>query len=270
MVEGREGGRKLCYDIPPGGGGAGQEMLIRGTVSTTQIRNGTRPHDPGGGEVQLAASWDVAVAWQVLQPTSQPTSVMVVTEELQRDVWTCLKSGPSFRGRDAINVNGTYHSVGAPADALQHVAEECADFAGVGAVVVAPPAVFAGVVAADVTALTDAGMVTVVVADAGTAFQTDLAGVVAADVATLADAGMVTVGVVDLADAGMAVPADPAGVVTVGGAFLADAREGTVGVSDLADAGRALPANLAGVVTMGVAWDGVPSRPCWIGHRRCD
>ena len=49
-------------------------------------------------------------------------------------------------------------------------------------------------------------------------------GVVAADVTTLADAGMVTVcGVADLANAGMAFPVDPAGVVTVGVAFLADA-----------------------------------------------
>ena len=101
------------------------------------------------------------------------------------------------------------------------------DFSGGGAVVMAPPAVFSGVVAADVTTLADAGMVTVGVAgfdDAGMAFPADLAGVVAADVTTLADAGMVTVGVSDLADAGMALPADLAGVVTVGVAPLADVR----------------------------------------------
>ena len=107
-------------------------------ISPGQGRSG----NPGGGEVQLAASRDVAVAWPILQPTSQPARVMVVTEELQRDVWTCLESGPSFRGRDAIGVSGTFHPVGAPTNALWHVAEECADFAGGGAVVVAPPAVF--------------------------------------------------------------------------------------------------------------------------------
>ena len=85
-------------------------------------------------------SWDVARP--ILQPTSQPVSLMVVMAELQRDVWTCLESSPSFRGRDAIGVSGTFHPVGAPTDAFRHVAEECADFAGGGAVVVAPLAVF--------------------------------------------------------------------------------------------------------------------------------
>ena len=64
-----------------------------------------------------------------------------------------------------------------PTNALWHVAKECADFAGGGAVVVAPPAVFAGVVAADVTALADAGKVTIGVAgwaDAGMAFPAKL------------------------------------------------------------------------------------------------
>ena len=115
---------------------------------------GPRPWGGGGGEVQLAASRDVAVA----------------------------------RGRDAIGVSGTFHPVG--------VSEECADFA----VVVAPPAVSVGVVAADVTTLADAGMVTVGVAglaDAGMVFPADLAGVVAADATTLADAALVTVGVAD-------------------------------------------------------------------------
>ena len=134
-----------------------------------------------------------------------------------------MGSGPSFRRGDAIGVGGTFHSVGAPADALWHVAEECADFAGGVAVVMAPPAVFAGVVSADVTSLADAGMVTVGVADladAGMAFPADLAGVVAADVTTLANAGMLTVSVANLADAGMAFPADPSLVVTVGVASL--------------------------------------------------
>ena len=132
-------------------------------------------------------------------------------------MWTGLESGPSFREREAIGVSGTFHPVGAPTDAIRHVAEECANFAGSGAVVVAPPAVFAGVVAADVAALADAGKVTVGVAglaDAGMAFPADFAGAVAADATTLVDAGMVTVGVTDLADAGMAFPTDLAGVVT--------------------------------------------------------
>ena len=64
-------------------------------------------------------------------------------------------------------------------------------------------------------------------ADAGTAFPTDL---VAVDVATLANAGMVTVGVADLANAGIA-------------------GAGTVDVSDLAEAGRVLPADLVVLAT---------------------
>ena len=94
-----------------------------------------------------------------------------------------------------------------------------------GAVVVAPPAVFTTVIAADVTTLADAGMVTVGVAglaDAGMAFPADLAGVIAADATILADAGMVTIGVADLADAGMAFAADLAGLATVGVTDLAD------------------------------------------------
>ena len=78
------------------------------------------------------------MARPILQPTSQPASVMVVTAELQRDVWTCLESGPSFRGRDAIGVSRTFHLARAPTDALRHVAEQCVDFSGGGAVVVAP------------------------------------------------------------------------------------------------------------------------------------
>ena len=104
-------------------------------------------------------------------------------------------AGP-FRGRDVIGVSGTIHPVVAPTNALRHVAEECMDFAGGGTAVVMPPAVFAGVVAANVTTLADAGMVTIGVAglaNAGMAFPADLAGVVAADVTTLFDAGMVTV-----------------------------------------------------------------------------
>ena len=213
----------------------GKRRLIRGMGSTTWISNGTRPQDPGGGDVQLAASRDVAVA----RPVLQPASVMVVMEELQRDVWTCLENDPSFWGRDAIGVSGTFHLVGAPADAVRHVAEVCAAFAGGGDVVVTPSAVFAVVIAADVT--TD-GMVTVGVAglaDAEMAFPANLAEVVAVDVAALADAVMVTVGVADSADAGRAFPADLAGVVAANVATLADAGMVNVGVADLADAGMA-------------------------------
>ena len=268
----------------------GKRRLIRGTGSTTRVSNGTRPQDPGGGEVQLAAFRDMAVARPILQPTSQPTSVMVVTEELQHDMRTGLESGPSVRGRDEIGVSGTFHLVGAPTDVLRYVAEEFADFAWGGAVVVAAdvaaltdvgkvtvgvagladagmvfPADFAGVVAADVAALVDAGKATIrvaVLADAGMVFPADFAGVVAADATALADVWMVTVGVTDLADPGMAFPGDlagvvatlaTAGVVTVGVVSLADAGVGTIGVSALADAGMVLPADLAGVATLGVA-----------------
>ena len=57
-----------------------------------------------------------------------------------------------------------------------------------------------------VAALANAGMVTIAVADAGMAFPADLARVVAADVTTLADAELVTIGVAGLADAGMLFP----------------------------------------------------------------
>ena len=75
---------------------------------------------------------------------------------------------------------------------------------------------------------------------------------VAADVAALTDTGMVTVCGADLADAGMAFPADLAGVVAADVTTLTDAWMVTVGVADLADAGKAFPANLAGLTTMGV------------------
>ena len=115
----------------------------------------------------------------------------------------------------------------------------------------ASPADPAGVVAADVTTLADAGMVTVCVAElanAGMAFPVDFALVVTVGVAPLANAGVVTVGVTGLADAGAASLAD-AGMV-----FLADfSRVVTVGVASLADAWMAFPADLARVVTVGVA-----------------
>ena len=116
---------------------------------------------------------------------------------------------------------------------------------------VTPPVVLADEVAIRVTSL----------AVAGAASPADPAGVVAADVTTLDDAGMVTVSVADLADAGLAFPADFAGVVTVGVAPLADAGVVTVGVTGLAGAGSAslavagmaFPTDFAVVVTVGVA-----------------
>ena len=106
----------------------------------------------------------MVVTLPIVQPTSQPASVMVVTEEF-RTAWFGEWSFCSEKG--GVGVGGTFHPVGAPTDALRHVAEECADFAGGGAVVVAPPAVFAGVVAADVAALANVGKVTIGVAGLG-------------------------------------------------------------------------------------------------------
>ena len=65
----------------------------------------------------------MAVARPILQLTSQPASVMVVTEELR----TGLECGPSVRRREVIGVGGTFPPVGAPTDAPRLVAEVCAD-----------------------------------------------------------------------------------------------------------------------------------------------
>ena len=89
--------------------------------------------------------------------------------------------------------------------------------------------------------------------DAGMASPADFAGVVAADVTTLANAEMVTVGVTDLADAGMAFPADITGVVSADVATLADAEMVTVGVAT----GRGLSVcQLCGLGTDGGVWCG--------------
>ena len=60
----------------------------------------------------------------------------------------------------------------------------------------------------------------------GAASPADLAGVVAADVTALTDAGMVTVGVADLADAGATSPADLADVTTLADAGCRCGRPG--------------------------------------------
>ena len=59
----------------------GKRRLIRGGGSTARISDGTRPQDPGGGEAQLTASQDVAVARPVFPPTSQP--VIVQPDEMR-------------------------------------------------------------------------------------------------------------------------------------------------------------------------------------------
>ena len=192
------------------------------------------------------ASRDVATAWPMPQPTSQPVlvrpeavgvsvvsvdatlrrrdqimcsisdSVMVVTEGFQPDDWTRSVSGLPRREGSVV--------------------DECAEGGGGVATVATSPVVLVGDIAV--------GVILPAVTGASPA---DLAEVVAADAISLADAEMVTVGVTDLADAeavsladaGMAFPADPAGVVTIGVAPLADAGMVTVGVADLADAGTA-------------------------------
>ena len=213
---------------------------------------------------------------QVFQPTSQPVlvrleavrvsavsvnatrrwrdrilstvseSVMVVTEELQRDCWTRLGSDLPRRGESAVSVDSAVSFVGGPASAFLSGADGCADFPGEVAVVVMSPVVLSGDVAVRVA----------LPAIAGVACPADLAELVAVDITSLADAGMVTVGVADLAYAGMAFPSDPAGAVTVGVASLANAGMVTVGVTvgvaSLGNAGMALPADLAGEDTIGV------------------
>ena len=99
----------------------------------------------GGGEAQLTASWDVAVARPVCPPTSQPVvvrldevrvsvvmvdgtrslvdgalsagsdSMSVVAADLQRDSWICSGSGLPLRRRDAVGVDGALSIAGGPA-----------------------------------------------------------------------------------------------------------------------------------------------------------
>ena len=237
------------------------------------------------------ASRDLASAWPMAQPTSQPVLMRPETVE-----GSAVLVDATLRRRDRIlssvsdsvrvvtegfkRVDWT-HSVSGLPRRDGSVMDECTDFAGGVAAVATSPVVFVGDVAvevmlptvagaaaeidaADAISLADAGMVTVGVtdlADAGILFPADPTGVVTIGVAPLADAEMVTVTVTDLADAGILFSADLAWPVTVGVAdladagipFLADAEMVTVGVTDLADAGMAFPANPAGAVTVGVA-----------------
>ena len=99
-------------------------------------------------------------------------SVLVVTEELQRDSWTCLGMDLPQRGESSVSVDCAVSLVGGPASAFLSGADGCADFAGEVAVVVTPLAILAGDVAVGVTSP----------AVAGAASLTDLAEVVAVDV----------------------------------------------------------------------------------------
>ena len=205
--------------------------------------------------VSVDATWR-RMDWTVFTISD---SVMVVTEELQRDSWTRSGSDLPQWGESAVSVDSAVSFVGGPASAFLSGADGCADFSSEVAVVVTSPAVLAGDVAVRV----------VLPAVAGAASPGDLAEVVAVDVTSLAESGMVTACVADLADAGMAsltdagmaFPADPAGVITVCVASLANAGMVTVGVTDLADAraafladaGMPLPADFAGLVTVAVA-----------------
>ena len=139
---------------------------------------------------------------------------------------------------------------------------------------VAPLTDFAEVVAADATALADAGIpfladpagsVTLAVADptaTGILFLADLAGSVTMAVADSAYAGILfpadPAGILFPADpAGILFPADTAGILfpadtvrtdTADVAFLADTEEVTVGVADLADAGILFTADPTGIL----------------------
>ena len=99
-------------------------------------------------------------------------SVMVVTEELPRDSWTCSGSDLPQRAESAVSVDCAVSLVGGPASAFLSGADGCVDFAGEGAVVVTSPAVLTGDVAVGVTLL----------AVAGAASPADLTEVVAVDV----------------------------------------------------------------------------------------
>ena len=68
-MESGEGREQLFYDLSPCVGG--KRRLIRGGGSAARISIGTGPHDPGGGEAQLTASWDTAVIRPVFQPKLQ-------------------------------------------------------------------------------------------------------------------------------------------------------------------------------------------------------
>ena len=62
----------MCFSCGKVGHGVCWFSEINETFPAVRISNRTRPQDPGGGEVQLTSSQDMAVARPVLQPTSQP------------------------------------------------------------------------------------------------------------------------------------------------------------------------------------------------------
>ena len=272
----------------PGGGGAGSVV---------------EPQEPGGGEAQIIASWDGATAWLMVQPTPKSRTVLKRPEIVGVSV-VLVEATPEQSDRilssvsDSVMVvaegfqpdDGTHDDVTCSESGLLRdaggVLHVCTDFVGGGRcgdnpglfiaedvnIRVMLPTVagaaslanFAEVVAADITSLADAAMVTMEVAvsadaggaslaDASILFPAHPAGVVTKGVAPLADAGPVTMAVADLADAGILFPADHAGTITVEVACLVDAEEVTVGVTDLADAGMAFLADPAGTVTVGVA-----------------
>ena len=80
-------------------------------------------------------------------------SVMVVTEELQRDSWV-----RGVTSLSAISVDRVVSLVGGPASAFLSGADGCTDFTGEVAVVVTSPAFLAGDVAVGVTSPAVAGV----------------------------------------------------------------------------------------------------------------
>ena len=125
-----------------------ESHAIRGGGSTARISKSTRPQDPGGGEVQLTISRDMAVEWPVFHPTSRSVAVQsddvevpamsldaarcqvdcalptgsdrvsVVVEELRQDSWSRAGSDVPWRGRDVVGVDCVFNLVGGPATVL--------------------------------------------------------------------------------------------------------------------------------------------------------
>ena len=87
-------------------------------------------------------------------------SVIVVTEELQRDSWTRSGSDLPRQGVSVVSVNSAVNLVGEPASAFLHGTKGCANIAGGGGrgcLLVAPPAVLPSDVAVGVTSPAVAG-----------------------------------------------------------------------------------------------------------------
>ena len=191
--------------------------------------------DPGVGEAQIMASRDVATAWPMAQPMSQPVimrpetvevSAVLVDATLRQRVRTLPSVSDSLIAEGCQSHNWTRSGSGLP-QRDGSVMDECTDFAGRVAAVATSPVVFVGDVAVKVMLPTVAGA----------AALADFAQVVAADATHLADAGILFL-------------ANPAGVLTIGVAPLADAEMVTVTVADLADAGILFPADLAGPASL--------------------